>query len=381
MSATLGLLIVAQASLLGLPSGSVLKPPTDSAQLSSFEFTTISSPQYAGDSFALTIFAKDQFNSNYPYTGSALLTTSSGTYVSPNVVQFSNGVCQRKVIVTFAGNLYLRCFTDIASGNSNSFDVYPGAPRKLVAILPGEHLAPGLAGGRLGFPSNQTAGDTFAFDVYLTDDWYNPIGLRDDSVFFTSTDGFAYLPGPGRLANGMATFNASFRTAGFRAMVTRPAVGSSVHVDTSSLVQVVAGPFAELLLVVPGESLTPGDTASQDWQTPGKSGTPDAQFLSTPFPVSVYGCDRCWNRVTGPGDTIALRSEFALQFDPPGIELRDEAAFSVQFNTPGPNQDLRAYDWRTGLESYRTHLDIRARGAHLDVWAAETVRAGETTRC
>jgi hypothetical protein len=378
MSAALGLLVLLSVNSLGFTTEPLPVVGPSPIRLTSFEWQAITSPQYAGEPFGVMILAKDEYGSSYPYSGSALLSTTSGPYVYPTVVRFNNGVCDTNVVVTLAESLALRCFTDSASGTSNVFDVLPGTPKRLVAILPGEQLAPGVTGGRAGTPNNHTAGDTFSFLVYLTDDWFNQIGLRDDSVYFGSDDRFAQLPAGGKLSNGTGSFNGSLRTAGQRRIFTMPALGSSLRTDTSSAVFLVPGPFKEMLLVAPGETLMPGDTALWDWQTPGKAGTPDPQYLRMPFNVAVYSCDRCWNRVSGPGDTVYLRSDFAFEFWPAGAELRDEAQFSVQFNTPGPNQNIWVVNQANGDESYRTHLNIRARGALLKIEAPDTVRSGET---
>lgn len=379
MSAALGLLVLLSVNSLGFNTGAFPVVTPNPARLTSFEWQTIPSPQYAGVPFPVIILAKDENGASIAYNGSALLSTTRGPYVLPTVVQFVNGVCDTNVTVTLAESLALRCFTDSASGMSNVFEVLPGIPKRLVAILPGEQLAPGVTGGRTGIPDSQTAGDTFSFFVYLTDDWFNLIGLRSDSVYFGSDDRFALLPAGGQLSNGTGSFTGSLRTAGLRRIFTMPALGSSLRTDTSSAVNVVPGPFKQMLLVAPGETLMPGDTALWDWETPGKTGTPDPQFLRSQFGIAVYSCDRCWNRVTGPGDTVYLRSDFAFQFLPAGAELRDVALFSVQFNTPGPNQNIWAVNQANGDESYRTHLNIRARAATLEVTAPDTVRSGETT--
>jgi hypothetical protein len=379
MSAALGLVFLLSVGSVELAPSTTSAGPADLARLTSFEFVQISSPQHAGDSFDISILAKDENGNPYPYIGSALLSTTIGAYVQPTNVQFYNGICQPRVVVTLADSLALRCFTDSANGTSNVFDVLPDTAQRLVVILPGEQLAPGSATGRIGIPATHTAGDTFVFDVYATDGWFNPVPGRDDSVYFTSDDRFAGLPAGGQLSGGTGTFAASIRAAGLRHLYSRPAAGSGLRGDTSSVFAVAAGPFSEMLLVAPGESLLPGDTDQYGWQTPGKSGTPTPQFVRTPFDVVVYPCDRCWNRVVGPGDTINVGSDFAIQAAPDRATLVDSALFTVQFNNPGSNQNIWARDWNTGAETYRTHIDVRAKGAILEVYAPDTVRAGETT--
>ena len=378
MNAALGLLLLIQVNQPGSPvfSASPLDPP---AHLVAFEFVAIPSTQYAGDSFDITVFAKDEFNNIFPYQGSALLTTTLGSYVNPNVAQFVNGICQRRIVVTLAGSLQIRCFTDSASGNSNLITVNTNEASRLVTILPGEHIAPGTPGGRSGLPNSHIAGDTFTCHVYLTDNWYNLIGLRDDSIYLGATDRFAQIPKAGQLFNGTASFTAGLRTAGRHRIYAGLGAGSGIETDSSASVTIAAGAYQNLLLIVPGETILPGDTASQSWQSPGKSGTPNVQFLRTQFPVKVHAVDGCWNQVVGSGDTVFLRSDFSFDFQPGAAELRDIALYGVQYNTPGPNQDIRVVNQRTGEESYRTRLTIRAVGNQLEILWPDTVRAGETT--
>lgn len=346
-------------------------------RLSSFEWQPIGSPQYVGEPFRITVLAKDDSGRSYPYNGSALLSTSRGLYALPTVVQFRNGVCDTNAIVTIAESLTLRCYTDSASGVSNVFRVLTGVPRRLVPILPGEQLAPGTRNGRAGRLSPQTAGDSFAFRVYLTDDWFNVIPLRSDSVYFGSDDRFARLPSGGQLSNGIGTFTASLRTAGWQRIIALPALGSSLGPDTSSAVNVASGPFKEMLLVAPGETLLPGDTAWSEWETPGKTGRPDTQFLRRPFDVTVYPCDRCWNVVIGPGDTISLGSTKPYASSPEVGVLREPVAFSLQVNETGDNF-VWVRDSLTKAQSYKTSLHVRSRGAMLEIDAPDTVRSGET---
>ncbi len=379
MSATVGLLVLLSAGPSGFSTGTLAVPSNLPATLTSFEWQTIPSPQYAGESLGVVILAKDESGNSYPYNGSALLSTSSGSYVYPTIVQFRNGVCGANVIVTIAEALSLRCFTDSASGTSNTFEILPGAPDRLLAILPGEQLAPGVPGGRSGRPADRTAGDTFSFDVFLTDVWFNQIDESDDSVYFGSDDRFGQLPVGGELSNGTGSFAASLRTAGQHRIFTMPALGESLPADTSSAVSVFAGPYEQMLLLTPGEALLPGDTTTSFWESPGKGGTPNPQYLRTPFPVTVYACDRCWNLVAGPGDTVYLQSHFPMWFSPWGDKLLDSVVFGVQFLTPGPNEVIWASAPARGDYSYPTFLNIRARGTELEITAPDTVRSGETT--
>ncbi len=362
MSAALGLLLV--------------------AQLYRFDFTPITSPQYAGDSFEVAIIARDPYGGIYDYNRPAFLSTTRGaSYIYPNVIgPFRNGVWSGKVMVTIAESLQIRCTDDSGrvTSSSNVFQVVSGPPRRFVTVLPGQQLSPGTREGRLGPPNSQTAGDSFNFTVYLTDVWCNPVRFRTDSVYFAGSDNFAILPAGGEIQDGSSRFTAIFRRAGFHHIYCLPANGQPFVPDTSSLFEVLAGVFERLLLILPGEVPLPGDTTSLDWMTPGKSEEPLPQYVREPFQVSVYPCDRCWNIVGGGGVRVKLNSEFPIEFFPSETTLVDSVNFLVQFNTAGPNQNLWVYDITGGNESYRSRLDIKARGRSLEIAAPDTVVAGET---
>ncbi len=353
------------------------------AQLNSFEFMPITTPQYAGDSFSITIIARDSLgNIYYNYNRPAFLSTSRGAiYIYPNVVgPFRSGVWQGKVMVTLADSLQILCTDDTGrvTSSSNLFAVYPGIPARLLSIFPGQELSPGTREGRLGMPFNQTAGDTFLFTVYLTDTWCNPVHSGTDSVYFRATDSFAYLPKGGQLNNGSASVTTSFRQAGVHRVITQSAAAEHLRPDTSSVFAVNPGAFYQLLLLLPGETPLFGDTASTGWQTPGKAGNPLPQFVQEPFPVKIYGCDRCWNRVATSGVTVSLRSDFPADFSPAETTLTDTAVISASFNSTGANQDIWVTDPDAQFASYRTRIDIKARGRSLLIAAPDTVFAGET---
>jgi hypothetical protein len=380
MSTAMGLLVLLSASPIGLSTGASTVPTNYPASLTSFEWQTISSPQYAGEPFGVTILAKDENGNSYDYDGTAFLTTSLGAYVQPALVQFYNGVCDTGVIVTLAQELSLRCFTDTASGLSNEIEVMVGAPKRLVAILPGEQLASGAAGGRAGSPDDHTAGDTFSFHVYLTDEWFNQIDQSGDSIYFGSDDRFGQLPSGGELSSGTGSFTVGLRTAGQRHIFTLPALGESLLPDTSSPLVITTGPFTQMLLIAPGETPLPGDTTSSFADTPGKAGTPDPQYLRTPFDVTVYACDRCWNPRAGSGDSVYLLSGAGDSCSPAVAELRDSVGFAFWFSQRGDNRPFWVRDSTTKTQSYVTYIDVRARGTTIEVdsLTPDTIRAGET---
>jgi hypothetical protein len=365
MSAALGLLLI--------------------AQLNSFEFVDIPSPQYSGDSFSISIVAKDPSGVTYPYNGSALLKTSKDafySYVYPSLVTFSSGIWQGNVVVTLADSMHLICVepANLITGQSNEFDVDPGFPDHYLTLLPGEELSPGSPDGRLPSPPlNQRALDTFDFDVYLVDVWHNVV-LGSDSVYFSATDSFARMPQPAELMNGQGTFRTVFRQAAQHRLFARASSGSPVKPDTSSQFTVTPADFEQLLLLLPGESPLPGDDATEEWQTPGKAGEPEPQFLGTQFLVRIHACDQAWNRVQASGEELELHSSFPIVPEPEYTHLDSTglATSMVEFQGSGQNQNIWVTDRQERYESYVCWVDILSMPTRLEVVAPDTIRAGET---
>ncbi|HTW90591.1 MAG TPA: FlgD immunoglobulin-like domain containing protein [bacterium] len=380
MLSAVGLLVLLSANPTGSSAGAIAVTVRNPAQLTSFEWQNISSPQYAGESISVVVLALDADGNTYPFNGIALLSSTAGdAYVYPKYITFSNGHCSAKVVVTIAESIGLQCANDTVTGSSNIFDVLPGEPARLVAIMPGEQLTPGIPGGHSGWPDTHVAGDTFPITVYMTDDWFNLTPSSGDSVFFGSDDAFAGLPRGGALSNGTGSFSISLRAAGVRHVFTNAGHDSTIRADTSA-VSILAGTYAGMLLVAPGEALLPGDTTTDVHATPGKSGTPYPEFLRTAFAVSAYACDDCWNPCAGPGDTICLTSGPWDLCSPPIAVLNDSAKFTFQFTMRGENRPLWVRDSTTKAQSYVTYIDVRALGSTISVdpHTPDTIRAGDT---
>jgi hypothetical protein len=355
------------------------------SQLSYFEFTdNIPSPQVAGDVFLVSIVAKDASGQNYPWAGTALLLTSRDgifNFASPSQLSFSSGMCQTWVKVMLAtDSIKLKCMDPQtqAFGWSSSFAVFPNSPARYMTILPGESLAPGSPTGKYPNrpPQNQIAGDSFSMTTYVIDQWFNPIKLRNDSVYFGGTDPFGIYPA-GRLQGGVGAFQATLRRAGTHRLYTR-GVGTSIRGDTSSSFLVSAGPFSNLLVVLPGEALLAGDSTTQVFATPGKTGRPSALYVKDSVAIRVVATDRCWNRVLPTTDSIRLLSDFAFHANPFAGWLHDSTLFSGEFDSAGTNQTLWVHDYTHApeIESYRCLVDVGQRTESIAITGLDTVRAG-----
>src|SRR5262249_25624869 len=71
--------------------------------------------------------------------------------------------------------------------------------------------------------------------------------------------------------------------------------------NTSTNFNNQVGAFTQMLLLLPGESVSYGSMS-------GKSGTPTVQTAGTNFVVTMNAADACWNTVTTITDTVSLSS-------------------------------------------------------------------------
>ena len=154
-------------------------------------------------------------------------------------------------------------------------------------LLPGETATPGVAPGKSGTPTAQTAGTAFTVKVNAVDAGWNPVSTVTDTVGITSSDATAMLPANAALINGTNSFSVTLKDAGSQT-VTANDLTDGTTTGTSSAVTVNAAPFSRLQVLMPGETAAPGTTT-------GKTGTPNAQTAGASYTVTVNAVDANWN--------------------------------------------------------------------------------------
>lgn len=295
----------------------LLFPILLSAQLT-FQFDSIiPSPQTAGDSFQVFVSCSDSTFTNWVYLD---LHPGGQAYLTPTQLLIQNGFGNGYVTVYRAQNPCSLSVYLVSSDRffSNSFAVNANVPQRIQALLPGETADPGrLPRGRTGQPDFQTAGISFLVDIYVTDYWWNPVGYGSDTVHFASDNPYPLLPPDSPVANGAGQFSCNLRTA---CDITLPSTyyhiyashmtgGTPFIPDTSTRFAVQPGTFDRLLLIAPNQSILAGDTVTNTILLPGATpDTADWQIAGTPFDVTVYAVDNCWNPVGSgaPQDTVRV---------------------------------------------------------------------------
>ena len=102
----------------------------------------------------------------------------------------------------------------------------------------------------------------------------------------------------------------------------------SLTPGNSSPFTVIAGIFAKLQLLMPGETASPGSAS-------GTTGTPTAQVVGTAFAVTVKAVDANWN-ISSTNDTVAITSSDGVAMLPANAALvAGTKTFSVTLNTAG----------------------------------------------
>ncbi|MEJ2054354.1 MAG: Ig-like domain-containing protein, partial [Calditrichaceae bacterium] len=140
--------------------------------------------------------------------------------------------------------------------------------------------------------------------------------------------------------------------------------------------------FTQLVTLLPGEQILPGDTENDPLKTPGKRSKATNQTSGLAFPVDVYAMDDYWNWVpTAPEDQVRLfTTDSAAVIVPVNSNLSEgKSSFSVTLKRGG-NQILRAFD--DSNTNIRTSLDAQVEvlvgGLHYEVVIdEESVAAGD----
>jgi len=149
----------------------------DVAPLDHFEFGLISSPQQAGNSFYITITAKDPYgNTVADYVGPNSLSDSTGT-INPSSTDskpFTAGSWNDEVIITKSQiDVTITTSGNSKSGTSNMFNVNPAGANKLVIT---------------NYPSSVIAGAwTSKYTVQRQDQYGNPVTSGSTTVDLAST--------------------------------------------------------------------------------------------------------------------------------------------------------------------------------------------------
>jgi len=184
----------------------------------------------------------------------------------------------------------------------------------------------------VGAPEIQNAGQEFTVQVRAVDEYFNRVTGINNSITFNSLDPNMATPANVALVNGEAFVPVTIFRSGGQTLSANDTVSAGIETPASSTFNVLAGPYAKLLLLAPGERALPGaDDGRQDTATD--------QSITYLFTFTVVATDQWYNQVTGIGDVVHLACTDPLAELPADTALENGLAFlDVRLATGGFQQ-------------------------------------------
>ena len=237
----------------------------NAAPLASITLSPSSQTITAGGSAAFTAEAFDQFGN------------SRGDVTGATAFSVTNGACTMNSCGSTVAGAQTVTGNDSGIFGAATLNVLPG-PIARLALTPAS--------------ISIAAGSSQAYAAMGFDAYNNAVGDVTGSTTFTiAPDGSC--TGAGCTAN-IADINGSVHTVTGTYNPVPSAQG------TANLT-ITAGSFAQLQLLVPGETAAPGTTT-------GKTGTPSTEYVNGQFLVTVNAVDQYWNVVSSVNDAVQITS-------------------------------------------------------------------------
>ena len=307
-----------QASTIATISGSgIITATFTSNTATNFVFSTVGA-QTAGDSFIVTVTAKDDGGNTIPwYTGTVTFESSDPHAVLPADYQF-----QPADLGTKAFTITLKTVSTNPGGAPQTITVTDMTTNSITGTIYGITVNPNIATQlEVGFsapgPYTNVAGHPFTILISGVDAYGNLATAYSGTVHITSSDSHAILPADSTL-NGYLTFTGmgSFQ-------VTLETVGTQTITATDTATNSVTGTSNSLIV-------TPDAAASF-----AVSG-PSSATAGTTFTLTVIAKDAYGNTATAYMDTIHLSSSDSQAVLPSDSTLTNGVGtFQVTLKTVG----------------------------------------------
>ncbi|MBA7520665.1 hypothetical protein ES705_12761 [subsurface metagenome] len=206
-----------------------------------------------------------------------------------------------------------------------------------------------------------TAGDTI-FNVTITaQDQYNNtvLSFNQTASLTSTTGGETFIPTTATFISGQSIINVIIYKATFPGTAKLTCIYGGKSGESNPFV-VNLGPYAKLVLILPGQTYEPGNIAEQ-----GKSGAPFPYTVDNPpIETIVYAVDQYWNKVhpSDPEPWVEITMEeptHRLGVDPvnPWTLSNGEATFWTTLMTAATGQVLIATDLATSINDSST-IDV-----------------------
>ncbi|MEA2081143.1 MAG: hypothetical protein U9O97_00150, partial [Elusimicrobiota bacterium] len=266
------------------------------------------STQTAGVEFTVTVNAADQYWNfvNNPSPVNPLVNIETDDPYDqdwgfdPVSQQLSAGTKNFAITMVTEGDWQIYGYSTnygYIPATSSLLHVKYGAAARYQVLLPTQTAVAGSPAGKTSEPVNQTAGIVFTATVNITDAYWNIVPTESPSANITTHDSFDTDPGNVQLTNGSTTFPVIIKTAshgiGSFSSTQTITADTGYQSDKSSVFGVNSYAPQKLLLLAPGETYVPGDTANL-----GRGGSPDSQPAGVVFTVTVISCDQYYNQTS-----------------------------------------------------------------------------------
>jgi len=326
--------------------GERLDPGTSAANGKSGSLIT----QVAGTSFTLTVAATDAywnpissgFPSNITFTsGDTNANVRFGGQVQGTSLSMGARIkdFSSNILITLANPQWVKV-SDVSKNGQVNIRVIHGSL---------DHFAFNTSSGSL------TAGTTI-YNVTITaqDKYNNTVESFNSSATLESNTGAnTYTPTSAPFTNGQSIINVIIYKAQDNVTLTCKASGKT---GVSNSFNVTPGPYAKLVLILPGQSHEPGNIVAQ-----GKSGIPLLYKVGNPaIQTIVYAVDTYWNRVYSPAPVpnVKITTNHYFSVEPGSALLGDgKAIFWTTLKTAATGQILLAIDRITGI-SDTSKIDV-----------------------
>lgn len=280
----------------------------------------------ACSSINLKAYAVDNFyNTDTNYNNTFTLTSADQGATDPGTLNFSSGTLNISYTPATAttGSFSLSC-AGLTPINPSTFTVTLGTGKILTPYFSSlqtfnynhGHLNQAAALTALGGSNQFNAGTAYPVTVVSTDQCYNKITDGSTTVTLTTT-GSNYLITSSAshvLSAGTTTFNITHYKAFTSRQINTTDTSTYVNNPSDSF-DIIAGPAARLVTVMPGETFIAG----QANQIAAASGTPLTQTAGSvgnnyPYKVKVYSTDAYFNLLTTDTSPVTLNPSSGISF-------------------------------------------------------------------
>jgi len=287
----------------------VLYPGMTAAGGTATGFSGTPTDQQAGNQFNMTVRVCDQyFNRVSGNTDTIALTSTDAFAQMPAQVTMVNGEVVLPIRMYRSGYQRVTASdiddSNVADYTSTQILIVGGPYSRIVALCPGETIAPGTAEGRTGTATDQSINYSFIVTVQATDQWFNPVTGPTDVIHLTSGDPLAQLPPDQAMVDGVAHMTMRLSTGGFQQITASNVTQPAMPISTTQVRAISSGFHLEAVV-------TPVDVQAGEQFTLTVKVTNDAgsviQEISSFVTVAVKNAS---NQAAGKG--TLLNTQFQL---------------------------------------------------------------------